>query len=195
MVRFSNFPTLDPAAYNVVHDLLAQADQQASVFAAFLFRWMAFNGWMSAVALENTDAAMVGAIVKEPRLVAAFDKLMLDDEAFSGAVTDFSSLWPVLNLKDVRAKIGYDAFQLFSRDEVLASYPGIDVKRQPADWVAGSRPSWEQLMRVIYEVRCNLFHGQKSPLNSRDDELIGFSDRLLKDYLEGSGCLEWDDTP
>lgn len=195
MVSFSNFHTLDPAAHNVVLDLLARSDEEASSFTAFLFRWMAFNGWMSALTLGNSDAEMVTAIIGDARLRSEFGRLMLADQEFSDAIMAFATLWPVLNLKDVRAKIGFDAFQLFSREEVLANYAGVNVKRQPAGWVAGSTPSWEQTIRVIYEVRCNLFHGQKSPLNHRDAELVQHSNTVLKAYIVKSGCFGWFDEP
>jgi hypothetical protein len=139
------------------------------------------------VTLGNSDAEMVRAIA-DPRLESEFDRLMLADLEFSEALKAFATLWPVLNLKDVRAKIGFDVFQRFSRDEVLAGHAGVHVKRQPVGWVAGNTPSWEQTMKVIYEVRCNLFHGEKSPLNYRD-ELVHHSNNVLKAYIVKSGCL------
>ncbi len=195
MVSFSNFHTLDPVAHVVVQDLLVKSDEQAMDFTAFLFRWMAFNGWMSAVTLGNSDAEMVRAIIADPRLESEFDRLMLADLEFSEALKAFATLWPVLNLKDVRAKIGFDVFQRFSRDEVLAGHAGVHVKRQPVGWVAGNTPSWEQTMKVIYEVRCNLFHGEKSPLNYRDAELVHHSNNVLKAYIVKSGCFGWYDAP
>jgi hypothetical protein len=51
-------------------------------------------------------------------------------------------------------------------------------------------PTWEQVLRTIYQVRCNLFHGQKSPENARDGELILKSHMILRAFLAETGCLE-----
>lgn len=39
-------------------DLLANAEVQQASFMSFIYRWMAFNGWMSAVTLKDTDREM-----------------------------------------------------------------------------------------------------------------------------------------
>jgi hypothetical protein len=91
----------------------------------------------------------------------------------------------------VRKKLGRDAFWRLQRDEFTAACEASNVKRQPAVWTAGDIPSWEQLLRTIYQVRCNLFHGEKSPQNLRDRQLILKSDGILRMFLAETGCLGW----
>ena len=193
MVSFSNFQTLDPAARDVAIILLANADGAQPPFMAFIYRWMAFNGWMSAVTLGDTDREMIDAFVDAPRLVGAYDQLIADDAAFKEMVEGFAALWPVLNVRSVRAKLGYAAFYQHSRPALLALCAANDVKQQPAIWAAGTMPSWKQMLRTIYQVRCNLFHGEKSPQAVRDRELVTASDKILARFIAATGCFDWYD--
>jgi len=193
MVSFSNFHRLDPAARDVAIELLANADGQPPSFMAFVYRWMAFNGWMSAVTLGESDREMIDALAAAPRLVDAYDQLMAGDAAFAEAVTAFAAMWPVLNVKSVRAKLGYAAFNQHHRPALLALCAANNVRQQPQGWVAGSVPSWEQLLRTVYQVRCNLFHGEKSPQSFRDYELVTGSDKILARFIVRTGCFDWYD--
>jgi hypothetical protein len=49
------------------------------------------------------------------------------------------------------------------------------------------------LLRTIYQVRCNLFHGEKSPQNLRDRDLVVAADRILAHFLTATGCFDWYD--
>jgi hypothetical protein len=193
MVSFSNFHRLDPAARAVAVELLANADGQPPSFIAFMYRWMAFNGWMSAVTLKDTDATMINAYVAAPRLIDAYDQLVAGDADFAQMIDDFAALWPVLNVRSVRSKLGYEAFRLHDRAALLALSTAANVKQQPVGWVPGNAPSWEQLLRTIYQVRCNLFHGEKSPQSFRDRDLVFASDRILARFIAATGCFGWTD--
>lgn len=193
MVSFSNFHRLDPAAREVTIELLANATGEQPSFMAFVYRWMAFNGWMSAVTLGDSDREMIDALAAAPRLIGAFDQLMAEDAAFAEAVTAFAAMWPVLNVKSVRAKIGYAAFNQHDRPALLALCAVNNVRLQPQVWVAGSVPNWEQLLRTIYQVRCNLFLGEKSPQAFRYYKLITGSDSIMARFIVGTGCFDWYD--
>ena len=126
MVSFNNFHRLDPAARDVAIELLANADKsQPSSFMSFTYRWMAFNGWMSAITLENTDREMIEALESLQRLSDAHTGLMTSEPYRSG-VDAFAALWPVFNVRDARKKLGYDVFAQYNRAALLAT----NVKRQ-----------------------------------------------------------------
>lgn len=193
MLNYSNFHRLDPAARDVALELEAQADGQSNAFMSFVFRWMAFNGWMAAVTQQDSDRKMIDAFAEAPRLIAAFDAKMADDVAFRALVQTFAAMWPVLSVQDVRKKLGFDAFHRFERPELLAECTAKNVKQRPAAWVPGTLPVWSQVLRSVYQVRCNLFHGEKSPQNGRDYDLVVTSDRLLRAFVGDSGCFGWYD--
>lgn len=41
-----------------------------------------------------------------------------------------------------------------------------------------------QVIHFIYQVRCNLFHGAKSPVNSNDKNLVEWSAKILEKWIE-----------
>jgi hypothetical protein len=189
MVSFSNFHRLDPSARQVTAELLHNAEQHPRPsFMSFTYRWMAFNGWMSAVTLEDTDWRMINALATEPRLVAAHDQLVVKSP-YGGLVDAFAALWPVFNVRHVRRTLGYGAFVQHDRAALLA----MAVRRQPEQWTQGGKPSWDQLIRTIYQVRCNLFHGEKSPQVARDHALILAADAVLRAFIAQSACFDWHD--
>lgn len=43
---------------------------------------------------------------------------------------------------------------------------------------------FNEVMRYIYQIRCNLFHGSKSPVDNRDRRLVSLSARILERWIE-----------
>lgn len=193
MLHYSHFHTLDPSAHQVSMDLLARADREPTSMIGFMLRWMGFNGWLAAVTGQERDYLMINALAADPRMIAAYDQLIATDPDFKAEVDGFAAHWPVFNVAHVRAVLGYDAFHRQDRAALLAECDAYDVKRQPAHWVHGTEPSWERLLRTLYQVRCNLFHGEKSEQAVRDRDLVFASDRILRQLLAGTGCLGWHD--
>ncbi|WP_342739909.1 hypothetical protein [Bradyrhizobium sp. B117] len=191
MTNFANFRIMQPETKDLVFELMQNADRQRSAFMSFVNIWMAFNGWMAAVTERETDADMIRDLSANSRLTHAYAGLMENSRAFHRLVSDFAAMWPILNVRDVRKKLGRDAFWRLQRDELTAACDAANVKRQPLAWSADDTPSWEQLLRTIYQVRCNLFHGEKSPQNQRDRQLVLKSDRILRTFIAETGCFEW----
>ena len=193
MVKFDNFKLLGPESADLARELIDATERQRSAFASFMTVWMGFNGWLECVTEAQTDRAMIMAISSNTKCASVYGGLLAGHADFRTAVKDFSAMWPVLNVRDVRAKLGPDAFNQFSRQDLLMEVLGKDVKHEPAGWIHNQMPTWPQLIRTIYSVRCNLFHGAKSPQNRRDHELVVTSDRILRRFIELSGCLDWRD--
>ena len=42
----------------------------------------------------------------------------------------------------------------------------------------------KQVVEFIYQIRCNLFHGGKSPVNTHDKRLVTLSSKILYGWLE-----------
>jgi hypothetical protein len=193
MVSFSAFHTIDPEAAHLARELIENAGRQRSSFMSFVSIWMAFNGWMESVTDAGTDARMIEAIAENRRLNEAFEELLQHQPPFRREIAQFAEHWPVISVRDARRKLGRDAFFRFNRDEFLQECQRNDVRSQPIGWVIGDLPTWPQLLRTVYAVRCNLFHGSKSPQNRRDRDLVRHSDRVLRTFIQESGCLEWHD--
>lgn len=192
-MRFDNFQELDPESADLVRDLLDNAERQRSAFMSFASLWMAFNGWMESVTDGSHDAAMITELSDSRRLNEAFETLAQENDAFRERIETFSSMWPVLNVRDARHKLGRDASSRLSREEFEEQAARLEVKSQPVGWAPGDLPTWGQVLRTIYQIRCNMFHGTKSPRNPRDRQLILQSERILKTFIVESRCFEWGD--
>lgn len=193
MVSFSDFRLLDPETADLARDLIGNDDRQHSTFLPFMNAWMGFNGWMESVTGGGSDATMITALADNSRMTDAYNELVDRDRSFQRHVMRFAELWPVLNVRDVRRKLGRDAFWQMGRDELLATCRQEDVKIQPLGWTEGEVPTWPQVLRTIYQVRCNLFHGSKSPQHGRDRDLVRHANRVLRGFIEKTDCLEWHD--
>jgi PAS domain S-box-containing protein len=105
----------------------------------------------------------------------------------------FSNLWPILNIRDAVKKLGPQMDWPSNLEQFWSKCDQLGVQRQPQYWASENKASWEQLLRAIYQVRCNLFHGGKSPNNARDRQLILCAERVLRQFIEESACMEWGD--
>ena len=193
MIHYTHFHTLDPSARQVSIDLFDRAEREPVSMIGFTLRWMGYNGWLAAITGCERDYQMINALAADARMIEAYDQLVAEDPAFKAEIDAFTALWPVLNVANVRATLGYDAFRRYDRVALLAACDAEGVKRQPANWVPDTSPRWEQLLRTLYQVRCNLFHGEKSEQAVRDRDLVFASDRILRRLLVGTGCLDWHD--
>ncbi|MEI2627290.1 hypothetical protein [Erwinia aphidicola] len=191
MIRFNNYQELDAEASDLIQQLFFTADSETSAFPSFIIRWMGFNGWMECVTGAETDADMISQLADEQRLSDAYDSIIQSDAAFRHHVNQFAVMLPVLNVRDVKKKLGRDAFWRYSRDELMAEVILHNVKHRPVDWVNGETPTWKQVILTIYAVRCNLFHGSKSPTNYRDHQLVVSCDNIIKIFIIRSECLGW----
>jgi hypothetical protein len=193
LVSFSNFRMLDPETADVARELIGEGDRQHSAFLPFMNVWMGFNGWMESVTDATSDAAMITALADNRRMTDAYDALIASDRAFRRGVVRFAELWPVLSVRDLRKRLGRDAFWQMERVALLEACRRADVRLQPLGWVEGEMPTWPQIIRTIYQIRCNLFHGAKSPQHIRDRDLVRHADRVLRGYINGSDCFDWHD--
>lgn len=192
MVIFNNFRTLDPETSDLARELIYANPDQRSTFSSFMCLWMAFNGWMECVTDAANDAEMISALAAHQRLGNAFEVLLKDSAEFRAKVEIFANMWPVLSVRDVRRKLGRDAFLRYTPEQLWSEVLQRGIKYQPTNYEKG-KPNWPQLLRTIYLVRCNLFHGSKSPHNFRDHQLVAACDNVLRFFIEKAECFEWSD--
>lgn len=192
MVSFNNFRILDQETSDLARELIGANVDQRSAFWSFMSVWMAFNGWMECITDATSDAQMIAALADHERLEDAFASLMENSARFRTEVDAFASMWPVFSVRDVRRKLGRDAFLRYTAEQLREQIQLQGVKHQPVGF-DGETPSWPQLLGTIYLVRCNLFHGSKSPQNYRDHQLVVACDRILRSFIEETGCFNWGD--
>jgi hypothetical protein len=53
----------------------------------------------------------------------------------------------------------------------------------------GIPADWSHLLQAMYQVRCNLFHGEKSVVSDIDHQVVRWSVGILLPFLEAAGYL------
>lgn len=80
----------------------------------------------------------------------------------------------------------YDAFSSPAIDVFMAGpvYSDVDIKNVEKDYEGLKKKDYRCLLMTLYRVRCNLFHGSKSLLNERDQQLVRASADILEGFLK-----------
>ena len=130
-------------------------------------------------------------ITAEVLLRKLFNVSLQGSAEFHRQVRALSRLFPVLDLRDTRKKLGRDAFARLPGPALILACQRASVKQVPDGWVEGDTPTWPQVLRTIYQIRCNLFHGGKSPHNRRDRDLVRRAQAVLTTFIDGSECFDW----
>ena len=75
------------------HATEAQADDNP--FEAFIFNWIAFNGWAERATDREQDAQWIRALAKSDGMRKIFADALADTQ-FSRTARGFAALWPIL---------------------------------------------------------------------------------------------------
>lgn len=184
-VQFSNFDLLHPDGRRLIKNWYHRARERShegdfGEFEAFIFLWISFNGWASCVARENRDAFWIEMLCADTQLNKLFDDFLTEDTEFYSSVIDFSEFWPIFSVVDLRERrIVPSNHDHRSRKELTSYYLENGAARyQPACWkrhalVNEACPlTWPHVLKAIYTVRCNLFHGEKGRHSEMDRKIV-----------------------
>ena len=127
----------------------------------FISLWIAFNGWLKKKYGESRqDRELINKVVQNPDLEQVFNWLAGNDKQFQNDLNKLSTI-SVVDMRDETDESRYKKFT----------------------------GNFESFIRVVYQIRCNLFHGRKSVGKDKVDlTLIRLALRLLgpvfKKYLK-----------
>jgi hypothetical protein len=147
---------------------------------AFIYAWIAFNGWASCCfGIEEEDAELLRHVRSESRLRRVFDDLRSPEGTLAEPVRSFAAMWPVFQATEVRKThdLAMAAYARGGRSSLIKHYlefhPG--AKREPnchSRHPKGIEPDWFHTLPVLYRVRNNLFHGNKSAYSNIDSDVV-----------------------
>ena len=126
----------------------------------FISLWIAFNGWMKRIFGEAVrDSTLLARLKDSEEARIVFEDLKRNKTSFNESLRQLSQC-TVADMKHLEDQ------------NKVKKYDG----------------SFESLINVLYQVRCNLFHGRKDiNANKKDIELVSLAYRillpLLKTYL------------
>lgn len=180
-----------------------RADKQ---FERFIFLWVSVNAWASIAVPDQSknheDAYLVHSMAQDPHLTSIFNDLR-ENTQFNSEVNSFVALAPVFQvlwlrnhnvpnwLRDDGETRAEYITQIFTKDpfhRIRRRENGqIDVipAFSPAcalTHILAKEPipdDWPHVLSMIYQVRCNLFHGGKSYESSSDLLFVDYAFKIL----------------
>ena len=168
--------------------------QDYDSFDAFTRLWTGFNQWGMRVTEADTDADMIRALAESPKLNRAFAELLERDEHSLAYAKVFAAFWPIFNVKDIRRKGLREQFLGLDRPEYIRQMRSRHVQHQPRGSLDREKLSWNQTIRAVYQVRCNLLHGEKGDA-SEDYRIVESAYRVLMNFIDRVELYRWPNHP
>lgn len=141
-------------------------------FEPFIFTWIAFNGWAVCVTNLDRDAVWKRALMEDASLNNSFERLL--ESGTRAWAEEFRAMWPIFQARRIRqTQIRFDE----SRQVTIQRYLRDGIPHEPMCWDVHFRDSeaipldWFHTLPALYQVRCNLFHGQKA-MHVENDQFI-----------------------
>ena len=158
------------------------------------YPWVTFNAWAARRALSRNhiDSYLIRCVAGSERFRRRFDSLMERNRHFRRCVENLCELGPVAKVRWLRnSGIPQWDMQLESRADYIYSI-AYDLERagQPRPFspqcaldhfYAGEDipADWPHVLSMIYQIRCNLFHGGKDYDSTQDRRFIKLAQRIL----------------
>lgn len=190
-------------------------------FENFIYLWVSVNAWASMAVPDQSrnheDAYLVHSMANDAALKAHFSNL-LENRRFREDVENLAALGPVFQVLWMRnhhihawrrdadeSRSGFVA-RVFERDPFhrIPGKPQIFPAFAPAcakthlDAGESIPADWPHLLHMIYQIRCNLFHGGKTYESAADRDFVDYAFKILwrvwRQIVPSNvaGLLSWD---
>ena len=160
-----------------------------SVFESFVYTWIAFNGWAERVTTLEQDRDWIEALGYSQRLREDFAWTLAHVPRVESAVVELTAYAPIFKAVRQRA---VPPPPPGSRRAQVNHWLGLKVAHRPICFeLDGDRlqPDWPHLLHAIYQIRCNLFHGEKAASLDTDVQLVTWALNILQPFLQTAGYL------
>jgi hypothetical protein len=196
----NRFRALHPDGRHLIGQWFDRANQEhertdGSVFEAFIFLWFSFNGFASCITDLDRDAEIIRKVGNCPSLREQFLQLRANDPEFDAAVLSFGESWPIFKVQDLRRRRLLHS-GLTERPQLIQHYLGGEaVSHEPCcflyhrDRNEAVPLDWPHTLQATYRVRCNLFHGEKSPTSEMDQRIVVQAFTVLSRFLAHTEIL------
>jgi hypothetical protein len=134
-------------------DILNAGERPTPAFVTFFIYYMCLDAWLTAESQEDTDRK------KTQWLIGTENELKNAFEHGGFNKSDLIGLKDLSPVEDMRPRHAGEYVFLHDTDNL------------------------EEVINFIYQIRCNLFHGGKSPVDERDNTLVFLAGNFLKNWL------------
>jgi hypothetical protein len=163
-------------------------------FEAFIYLWIAFNGWAACVTGKDDDRDWQKALIADPDLNDRFNQLLSEKTPTAAAARQFAELWPIFRVSDLRTHgIDYLSGAHASRAEMTRAYLDAGARKfEPQCHLEHDEVplDWGHTLAALNRVRCNLFHGEKARSSESDQLVVGRAHETLLSFVQAIGLLQ-----
>lgn len=132
-----------------------KGQRETDPFVKFFFFWVCFDAWVTAKSGKDNDREKIAWFEHNKNQL----KDAWGDILSSKTISWLNELRTLSPIEDMRPGHGGEKTCL------------VDV----------GNPT--EVIKFIYQIRCNLFHGSKSPMDRRDLNLVELSARILEKWV------------
>lgn len=141
-----------------------RAQREDDYVSKFVFLWFCFNAWLAYESDQDSDRRMIDWL-KAPHARKSQLRIAFNQASRSKQFTYCSEL----------------LFELSPIADGAGRRPNVHIE---------SAEGFEGIVEGVYRVRCNLFHGNKDPNSSRDEDLVRACGQILVEWI-GSLVSSW----
>lgn len=145
-------------------------------FEPFIFAWIAFNGWAVCVTDRERDREYIDALIINDHLSDSFNELLSNRTSpFAENAEQFRKLLPIFKAQDIRRhRIILPSEG--QRPELIQKYLDAGLTHYEPQCAVRHGQSipldWAHTLPALYQVRCNLFHGEKRAHSEMDQAIV-----------------------
>jgi hypothetical protein len=150
-------PMLDPEIRARITWWKIQGLRQTDPFIKFFMLYMCLDAWITSESEEEKDSKKLDWLINNENDLKKYWEEVKCGEQFQSWLNGFLQRGVVY---DMRPKHRGEFISLTNTD------------------------NFSQVVRFIYQIRCNLFHGEKSPVDSNDKQLVGWAGNILGKWIE-----------
>jgi hypothetical protein len=191
-VNLAAYHQLQPDGQRLIRGWFRRAshmadDPRGDTFEAFIFAWIAYNGWAACCSDEDSDAVQNDAMASSTALCEDFRYLLADDALFAHLVSRFYELWPIFSASELRHNRIEGRGS--TRRELVEQYLAAGIRSRPGCYEAHRTPAesipmdWPHTPSAIYQVRCNLFHGERAAPSESDRSIVDAALRTIVPFI------------
>ena len=145
---------MNPETRQLISWWKIQSSKQDDPFIEFFVMYMCLDAWMTAGSLSDSDA-------KKLKWLKESDNPLREYWKDTPKKTDYlQGLMKIGEVEDMRPNHRGEYRLLSDVDD------------------------FDQVIEFIYQIRCNLFHGGKSPVNANDRRLVTLASNFLTNWIE-----------
>jgi len=184
---------------DLIRDWFLRGKHEDNPFEGFIFTWIAFNGWAERATGLERDTDWIQTLAVSDEMSRDFAELLDWNELAKKAVRRLMSAAPVFKSSWLRKK--RRELHLSDSEPGGSRADQVDFWLAAPDVKANFRPAcarmhrqqrdrlpfnWAHTLHAVYQVRCNLFHGEKARNNALDARFTADGRRILTAMIEAT---------